>query len=55
MTRIDFLKENAMTAEQLKADTVKMLQWAGFIRQQIKEAERLASEFKSRHSQNPQP
>jgi len=38
-TLADFLKENALTAEQLKADTVKMLQWAGFVRQQIKEAE----------------
>jgi parvulin-like peptidyl-prolyl isomerase len=38
-TLTDFLKENALTADQLKADTVKMLQWAGFVRQQIKEAE----------------
>jgi peptidyl-prolyl cis-trans isomerase C len=35
----DFLKENGLTAAQLQADAVKMLQWAGFVRQQIKDAD----------------
>jgi parvulin-like peptidyl-prolyl isomerase len=38
-TMADFLKENALTAAQLQADTVKMLQWAAFVRQKISEAE----------------
>jgi len=35
----DFLKENGLTVVQLQADTLKMLQWTAFVRQQIKEAE----------------
>jgi parvulin-like peptidyl-prolyl isomerase len=38
-TMADFLKENGLTAAQLHADTVKMLQWAAFVRQRITEAE----------------
>ncbi len=38
-TMADFLKENGFTAAQLQADAVKMIQWAGFVRQQIKDAE----------------
>jgi peptidyl-prolyl cis-trans isomerase C len=35
----EFLKENGMTMPQLQADTLKMLQWAAFVRLQIKEAD----------------
>jgi parvulin-like peptidyl-prolyl isomerase len=35
----DFLKENGLTAAQLQADATKMIQWAGFVRQQIKDAD----------------
>jgi len=35
----DFLKENGLTMVQLQADTLKMLQWAAFVRQQIQDAE----------------
>jgi parvulin-like peptidyl-prolyl isomerase len=35
----DFLKENGLTMAQLQADTLKMLQWAAFVRQQIQETE----------------
>lgn len=38
-TITDFLKENGLTMVQLQADTLKMLQWAAFVRQQIQEAE----------------
>lgn len=38
-TMADFLKENGLTMAQLQADTLKMLQWAAFVRQQIQEAE----------------
>src|SRR2546430_8497762 len=31
-TMADFLKENGLTAAQLQADAVKMLQWASFVR-----------------------
>jgi parvulin-like peptidyl-prolyl isomerase len=35
----EFLRENGMTMPQLQADTLKMLQWAAFVRLQIKEAD----------------
>jgi len=35
----EFLKENGMTMPQLQADTLKMLQWAAFVRLQIKEVD----------------
>jgi parvulin-like peptidyl-prolyl isomerase len=38
-TMNEFLKENGLTMVQLQADTLKMLQWTAFIRQQIQEAE----------------
>ncbi len=38
-TMADFLKENGLTMVQLQADTLKMLQWAAFVKQQLKEAE----------------
>jgi parvulin-like peptidyl-prolyl isomerase len=38
-TLSEFLKENGMTMPQLQADTLKMLQWAAFVRLQIKEAD----------------
>jgi parvulin-like peptidyl-prolyl isomerase len=38
-TMNDFLKENGLTMVQLQADTLKMLQWAAFVRQQIQEPE----------------
>jgi parvulin-like peptidyl-prolyl isomerase len=38
-TMNEFLKENGLAMVQLQADTLKMLQWAAFVRQQIQEAE----------------
>ncbi len=38
-TMTDFLRENGLTMEQLQADTVKMLQWSAYVRQQISDAE----------------
>jgi peptidyl-prolyl cis-trans isomerase C len=38
-TMNEFLKENGLTMVQLQADTLKMLQWTAFVRQQIQEAE----------------
>jgi parvulin-like peptidyl-prolyl isomerase len=38
-TMADFLKENGLTMVQLQADTLKMLQWAAFVKQQLNEAE----------------
>jgi peptidyl-prolyl cis-trans isomerase C len=35
----DFLRENGQTPDQLKAEIVKMLQWAGFVRRNITEAD----------------
>src|SRR6266571_5014655 len=38
-TMNEFLTENGLTMVQLQADTLKMLQWTAFVRQQIQEAE----------------
>jgi parvulin-like peptidyl-prolyl isomerase len=35
----DFLRENSQTLDQLQAEIVKMLQWAGYVRRNISEAE----------------